>query len=67
MIMSTLIVSDRRGVVLSNFKGNVTIPCGGRIIINGTGQHLTEDGKVLNIPASVKEALLTTKRIYVKA
>lgn len=67
MIMSTLIVSDRRGIVLSNFRGNVTIPCGGRIMVNGTGQHLTEDGKVLNIPKSVKEALITTKRMYVNA
>lgn len=67
MIMSTLVVADRRGVVLSNFRGNVTVPCGGKILVNGTGQHLTEDGKVLNIPKSVKEALMTTQRIYAKA
>lgn len=66
MIMSTLVVADKRGVVLSNFRENVTIPCGGKILINGTGQHLTEGGAVLNIPKSVKEALLVTQRVYVK-
>jgi ELWxxDGT repeat protein len=62
-------------VPATSFPGNL-LAFGGQLFFVASddvnGRELwksdgTEGGTVLNIPASVKEALLTTKRMYVKA
>ena len=63
----SLRVTDRKGVVLASWKvGDVFVaPSGSRITINASGVA-TFNGKVLNLPLSVREALVARQRVVVE-
>jgi hypothetical protein len=63
----SLRVTDPRGVQIASWKvGDVfTAPRGSRIAINASG-IATFNGKVLNLPSSVREALVARQRVVVE-